>query len=100
MIFFSAWSSNIRTIVRNGLECEKFPFHPRTWRKGKKTTKKKEEQQKKQKSHAIKRGTQKDRLQVISVGAADEARFLTIRKVFFRPGTTSALFARSVMEHP
>jgi hypothetical protein len=55
---------------------------------------------KKKKSHAIKRGTQKDRLQVISVGAADEARFLTIRKVFFRPGTTSALFARSVMEHP
>ena len=54
----------------------------------------------KKKSHAIKRGTQKDRLQVISVGAADEARFLTIRKVFFRPGTTSALFARSVMEHP
>ena len=73
---------NIRTIVRNGLECEKFPFHPRTWRKGKKTTKKKEEQQKKKKSHAIKRGTQKDRLQVISVGAADEARFLTIERCF------------------
>jgi hypothetical protein len=83
--------------VRNGLECEKFPFHPHTWRGRRRRRKRKNNK----KSHAIKREAPR------KIGYARNkcrgcgwSSFLDHQKrCFFRPRTTSAL-ARpsSVME--